>query len=408
MKKYTLEDLVEYAKADFKFEMGEAYIREICGQYELDADKLDRLVDAWKEIEADPRRLELYKFLTWEMTRNVEDGGPYVGLDLPFETKYPDCGEFLLLLAIAQNAERKVIGRGVPKEYYEPVPGYMIKGHLANYQKTGSCEVHGFAWAFNFYSRAIFHLDRFRFIPTSFDDDFRMYRNVNTGETVGLYLDGCRVDENGERLISHNENGKEAFRTSFRETETEYIGNYMNPTGLVSRQIRHLNKAEWKVVLEPGDWLIALHIPSGEGYTPERLESSMKLALDFFGKYYPDIPVKGFWSGSWLYDPRLSLLLPETSHIVSIQRRFYNYSEGGSGESLKEHLFRSPNPDLNAVEAKSSLQKNALQALKNGNDFATQAMIVMKEDVDGIAGKWPYLKESDLEEFRQVIVSKWK
>ncbi|HBD01697.1 MAG TPA: hypothetical protein DC053_23745, partial [Lachnoclostridium sp.] len=55
--------------------------------------------------------------------------------------------------------------------------------------------------------------------------------------------------------------------------------------------------------------LLALHVPSGPGYNPERLKNSMVLALDFYKTYFPELPVKGFWSESWLYDSRLSLVL---------------------------------------------------------------------------------------------------
>jgi len=408
MKEYTLQDLLDYTKAEPPFEMGEAYIRRICGSCGLSTEKLERLTACWKQIESDPKMLELFRFLTWEMTRQVQDGAPYVGLHIPLDSPYADCADFLLLLSVSQAAEKKVIARGIPETVYAPMLTRAVAPHLKKYEQTGSCAMRDTSWPYNFFSRAIYLIDRFQFIPNFFDDEFRLYRNRKTGEVVGLYLDGIAVDAEGERLISHNTNAEEAFRTSFRETQTEYIGNFMNPLGLTSREIRHLPKAEWEIALQPGDWTLAVHIPAGEGYTPARLEHSMQLALEFFEKYFPEIPIKGFRSGSWLYDARLSLLLPETSNIVSVQRRFYNYSRGGGTGSLCEHLFHTANPDLETATAETTLQKNALQALKNGNRFCSTGMIVLKEDVPGLAEKQPYIRKADLEEFKRVIADNWK
>ena len=52
----------------------------------------------------------------------------------------------------------------------------------------------------------------------------------------------------------------------------------------------------------------------------------MAMAIEFYDRYFPEMPIRGFWSSSWLYDTRLSLVLDnEKSNIVHVQRQFYNY-----------------------------------------------------------------------------------
>ena len=77
--------------------------------------------------------------------------------------------------------------------------------------------------------------------------------------------------------------------------------------------------------LKKGDILLGTHIPGGPGYEPSRLKSSIQWAGDFFDRYFPEIPVKGFGSESWLYDPHLRLLLKENANILKMQDQMYIY-----------------------------------------------------------------------------------
>lgn len=387
--------------------MREEFIRKTCEKYNLDTSKLERLIGAWREIEEKPEvQKEFYKAVG-ELCRVREDGEFRNGIDLSFETEYPDCTKFLLLLACVEVSEQELIQRGIPKEYYEEIPGHRISPHLQKYQETGNCEVVDFPWDRNFYTHSIFLLDRFYFIPCRFGDPFSLYRNEASGEVVGIYAGGCDVAADGQ-IIERQDASVVAFQTVFEETETEIAGNYMNPCGFVSKEIRRISKAEWKKVLKPGDGMLALHIPSGEGYHPSRLQKSMELALSFFKTYFPEIEIRGFWSESWLYDNRLSFLLPEKSNIVSVQRRLYNYSIGGDSRMLKKEVFGSENADLSKVKPKTTLQEEVLTAFADGNHFCRTSMIVLPEGVPVIEAGYPYIKDSDLMEFERVVGALWK
>ncbi len=388
--------------------MKEIFLKEICQKYKLDTPKQERLAAAWREIEQNPEVRKMYKEYVRNICRIREDGRFSGGFELPFKTKYPDCSKFLLLLACAEFAEQEMINRHIPKEFYEDIPGHRIKPQLQKYQETGNCEVDDFPWDRNFYTYSIFLLDRFYFIPCRFDDPFRLYRNVITGEVAGIYEGGYHVGADGQ-IITNKKFSKEAeFCTAYAESEEEIAGNYMNPCGFISKEIRHFSKTEWREVLKPGDGMLALHIPAGEGYNPFRLQKSMQMALDFFGKYFPEVSIKGFWSESWLYDNRLSLLLPETSNIVSVQRRFYNYSISGDDRMLKKEVFGDGNVDLAKVSPRTTLQKKVLAAFEKGNYFCRTSMIVLTKEVSGIEKGYPYIKEADLKEFEQVVCSLWK
>ena len=242
-------------------------------------------------------------------------------------------------------------------------------------------------------------MDRFLFIPYQFEDPFRLYRSKKTGKVIGIPDAGCVVDSEGQ-LITEESNrgdegkpgtgyeyarrparGKETFVTTVEETDTEIIGNYMNPGGFIEKRKVAISKEEYEIAVDKEDWLIAYHIPSGEGYTPERTRHSMKLAIEFYKKYYPELPVKGFWSESWLYDKRLSFLIGKGKNITNVHEEFFCYSGGWDGEMLYIHLFPSMDAKLEECEVKTTLQRNAKKMLLAGGRFCSTGMVFLTEEL---------------------------
>ncbi len=77
-----------------------------------------------------------------------------------------------------------------------------------------------------------------------------------------------------------------------------------------------------KDALPQGAPVVNIHIPAGANLSPELVEESLSLAVDFFGKYLPEHPAKYFVCYSWLLYPGLRELLPENSRICSFADRF--------------------------------------------------------------------------------------
>lgn len=427
MKKYSFQELMQYVrtgscpaeirKAYDKYEPKEdeavldrEFLGQVCRRYGLDGQKEKRLFSALDEIEKNPVLSELYKFLAWDLCqeRNRSDNDFYLDFDFCFQSEYPDCRKFLLLLSCVVPSEKDLVSRKIPKGCYEGIPESRLEPQMKKYRETGDCSVDDFPWDKNFYTRAIYLFDRFYFIPYQFADPFHLYRNVNTGEVTGIYNGGYAVLGDGQLAGEKVREEDVAFRTFFREDEEKIEGTYMNPCGFLSEEIRTLSKREWKEALRPGDSMLAFHIPAGEGYTPYHVQKSMQMAVDFYGKYFPEIKTKGFWSESWLYDNRLSFLLSEESNIVSVQRRFYNYSIGGDDSMIKSRIWGEKSCDILKVRTKTTLEKKVQEALMEGNHFCTTSMIVLKEEIPRIEAGFPYIKAADLQELGQTVQALWK
>lgn len=360
-------------------------------------DYLDRALDA---IEADPGALEFARFFVWNIcfARSRHDVDGSTELKPGCLGQFGDAYAFLVLLSCVPVAEQEMRRRGIPVSYYEDIPHRMLREQMDRYIKTGRIDVEDIPWRLNFYTMHIFLLDRFLFIPYIHGDPFRLYRSNVAGKVLGISDGGLTVDSEGQLLGEEPEQKPavgtgyefsarkarrpEIFHTFLEEDETRITGYALNPCGYVTDRVVTLPKAEYEIALDKGDCLIALHVPGGEGYTPERLRGSMKLAVDFFDKYFPELKVKGFWSESWLYDPRLTLILEKDRNIPSVQRQMFRYSGGWDGGMLYVHLFRSLDTVLEDFECKTSLQRKAKEFLLNGNRFCASGMIFLREELE--------------------------
>ncbi|QJD84914.1 acyltransferase domain-containing protein [Cohnella herbarum] len=374
-------------------------------RYELPATAREEVEAALDEIVQDSVLHAFTKFLVHDMctARNRCDPDFYTNMTPGCMKRYGEWYSFLLLLACIAPSIESLERRGVPKIHYENVPHQPLKSQIEKIVSYGDPKVHDFPWVMNFYTCSIFHLDRFLFIPYRFESAFSMFRNKETQQVVALRHAGEAFRADGQRDgINGVFDPSGRFVSLWEEDEDGITANRINPMGFVEREPVRIAKKDWEPALRIGDTLLALHIPSGPGYTPERLRASMAMAIDFYERYFPELPVKGFWSESWLYDTRLSLILdPDKSNIIQVQRQFYNYPIDEGDGMLRYEVFgdRAADPLGGEIQLKTSLQKAAANYMKTGARFNTLAMIVLKEEVSRI-GNMPYISLEDLDKFR--------
>ena len=420
-----------YEPDDSKELIPKDWYEKLLAPYDLPKDKRQYLDEALAAIESDETVLNFSKFFVWDMCsmRNKYDIDNYTELMPSCLGKYNEAYGFLVLLACVPVSKKEMDRRGVPEEYYEDIPHRMIRDQLKRYVETGKIDVLDMPWKMNFYTLTIFLLDRFLFIPYQHGEGFEMYRNKSTGKVIALNDEGNVYDSEGQLLKwklseewddpEEEEESNEApkpdtghvygsrpakdpktFVTVKKETEDEITGNYMNPVGYTEEKMITIKKSEYEKVLAKGDYMIALHIPGGEGYTPERMHSSMKLALEFFGKYYPELDMKGFWSSSWLYDKRLEMIIGKNKNITNVQDLMFRYSDGENGDMLYVHLYRNLDNTLSDYPCKTSLQIGARDFLLKGGRFCTTGMMILKEEA--LNGNL-YFSEEDEKDFYDMM-----
>ena len=72
---------------------------------------------------------------------------------------------------------------------------------------------------------------------------------------------------------------------------------------------------------EGPEWVLSTHIPRTGPLTPSSVDAALAAATTFFASYFPDYPTRDFFCESWLLDPQLRTLLPD-SNLAAFQRRW--------------------------------------------------------------------------------------
>ena len=303
-----------------------------------------------------------------------------------------DAFAFLYTQLCVTEGRKALRQRGVPDIYDLDIPERMTRKQLRKFVETGDISFDDYPWDMNFYCCCIFLMDRFYFIPYRWAGPPYVWRNRKTGKVTALWTGGVKVRRDGQLDGVNGVFDPDAFETVFRETEEAAIGHPVSPDGFILPEPTALNKGEWTRALRDGDYLLALHIPGGMGYTPERVKRSCEMALSFYERYFPEYRYLGFWSESWLFDPGLAGILPPEKNIIRVQRQFYRYPTLEGDDMTRLEVLGSAKADYKAMQPRNSLEKGLFAAWDRGERFHDTGMFLLKEEVDKI-GIEPYRKE---------------
>jgi len=121
-----------------------------------------------------------------------------------------------------------------------------------------------------------------------------------------------------------------------------------------------------RLQFEPRDGFLNVHVPEEGGpLTPAACDASFARARELFPEQ------REARCTSWLLDPQLAELLPETSNIVRFQRRFELLHEGDVEDArVLEFVFHTLDPDLDTLPQETSLQRAIVAHLRGGGHLS--------------------------------------
>jgi hypothetical protein len=311
----------------------------------------------------------------------------------------PDAGDymFLLLLSALPLHEERMRKRGIPEETIGPLLNGAVGRSAEDFAKTGSWALRDMVWQMNFFTGHIFHFDRLQFILEPCRANLVLFKD-GAGATCALSNGRLKFRADGQPDGSSGAAaGDNGFTTVYKETKDGYQGHRVSPLGFVYAERTVLPKARWRPVIRNDDWTMNIHIPWGEGYTPERFRNSCELAADFFAKYFPDYDIKGFMCDSWLFDGALQFALPEEkSNIIKIQRQVFLCPQKTDDSQMIGDAFEGAPRD--ALPQKTSLQRAVKALMDRGVLFHTQGMLLPSEDLRRF-GQTPFFTDAEFAEF---------
>lgn len=250
-------------------------------------------------------------------------------------------------------------------------------------------------WLFNHLKGELFRLVRLQFMQRPFRQKLQAFRNRKTRKVIVLADSGVRYRGDGELDGTGGEYDPENGWTSrFMIEQDRVVGTPIHPKGIALREEITLPLDEWECILKPGDPILEIHIPAGEPMDFDACGESFRLALDFFPRYFPDRPFKGFCCGSWILNTQYQTMLPSTSNMVRFQKELYLYPIHSGGRSGFDRIFGSDVKDLSTAPRDTALRRAVLDHLQAGGYLRGGGALLFSEDFDW--GKQVYLRGADL------------
>jgi hypothetical protein len=293
-------------------------------------------------------------------------------------------GAFYLLVALeavprirAVHAELGIpdpVSRDTCHHYLEPVRMYRERyaGHFG-------VQPRALYWWRNHIEGDLYRLGRLEYMLKPFNGGLRAYRHRETGETIALAVDGKWFDRDG---FATRADGEDAWSTRSEEREGSAVGFPIAPFGhAVDREVA-LPLSEWELTLSPGDRIMEVHIPAGGNMTPERCRESMRQALDFFPRHFPDRPFVGFACYSWILNPQLAEIYRPDANMVLWQRELYLFPVPSGNRSGLYFVFGEDEVDPDTAPRDTSMRRALLDHLAADGGLITGGMFLLSEDFE--------------------------
>ena len=241
-----------------------------------------------------------------------------------------------------------------------------------------------FGWIVRHFTGCLFSLGRLQFEITCFPFDFHVYRNHATGRVVALAGDGSQFRPDGQFADADGMKAtKDVWTARFGDDGRVIRGNPISPLGAAMPDTIELKAEEWTPVLRKDDPTLSLHIPATGPMTHEGCGESLRRAMAFFPKHFPEFPFRAFTCVSWFLDNQFEQCLPSTSNIVRFQREVHLFPiPGATAHQTLERVFGGPIADLERAPQETSLQRVIIGHLKAGGHWRMGGCFLLPEDLN--------------------------
>ncbi|MFB3883565.1 MAG: acyltransferase domain-containing protein [Armatimonadota bacterium] len=288
----------------------------------------------------------------------------------------PEDGRMVYLLAWLSgvpSAEEENRRRGIPAEIVREslrAPGRWLdrRGWFAEEQDgplepPWGLDPDALTWLILKTRCQLYRLGRLEHQLKPFDLGARVFRHRKSAAVLALCENGIHYRTYGGRAAGNTQTEPGTWTSRLVMTQEAVTGNPISPDGRALKAEVALHTADWEQVLAPGQLALGMHIPAGTPLGHQECGQSLRHAMEFFPRHFPDKPVHAFCCYSWLLDAELQRLLPETSNLVRFQREFYLVPHYASSEGLIKSVFGQSPIDPATAPRRTSLQRAILERL---------------------------------------------
>lgn len=345
----------------------EDFVAQVEKDYAIAGDYISAVMKAREQVVENEALCLLAKVIYGIIGKRKGFSASFPNITLPEGDENNPGYDFVALfpvLAHLRHTEKELMGRGVTFDIIYDTAGflrYAVKSSTERkqrpcYDKSG----------FSIYNICVygsqFSIGRLRFeIHPDSNRNAKIFADKD-GNLCTLMHDTV-IHRNGNVLGAigyEDEDG--AYSADFLETDSYYEGYPVNSeTGLVEHNRIQLPKDQWKIVMEPGDTLVKVHIPNMGKLLPEACEDAFTRARAIFSKGFPEYDFKGFVCNCWMLSPALRSILKEDSNIIHFQHRFAVFPAKNMAPDVFLYVFGLRISSAAEVDPASLPENNSMQ-----------------------------------------------
>ncbi len=228
--------------------------------------------------------------------------------------------------------------RGIPEDVQKSTAN-MFENQVQDFiDLNGHLGIKGyFFWMLRFLDVAILRVGRFNLEYTTFGTGYDVFE---TKDGLCMMPTEGRFHRSGQRLGNAGCSDEEgAFDAELTETEDAFIG-YPVVGGVCKNEKITLKKSECKRILQKGDAVISVHIPSGGPMTDEICQNDLSSGGQIVEKCIGE--VKAFICSSWLLDPQIPKLLGKETNLTRFSARYERAPIQSDGSGVYDYVFLCP------------------------------------------------------------------
>lgn len=343
----------------------EGLIKALEERFSMFRDFYDAVIEGAQALQKDPLRLAWGEAAAgYVKTASVEEARQ---VPLPMEAGQSDMLPLLIQLPLLLDAAENYRRRGFSEETVRELMGSYYFCMDVVRKRTGKIglDLRYFRWQFLYTKSLIFRYHGFNIEVREAPQTAFILKNREDGRVVPLVHDMV-LHKSGMVLGSAGCEDPEGARTAaVRVTEDGFYG-YPAVNGLAAGPEGFFPRKQWECVLQPGNHVLAVHLPRGMDLSPDKVTEALDSVKAFVRQRYPEYDIRGFSCGSWLLDPALKQILGPDSRIVRFAERFARFPTQSAGQEVFFFVFPPNVEKLEDLPENTRLERELKKLYLNG------------------------------------------
>lgn len=213
---------------------------------------------------------------------------------------------------------------------------------------------------------------RLAVVARSLEKTRRLYEELGIGEDI--FLD--TIKDVGIWCGNNKNRGLENYQWLILHVRGELFR-----LGRLQFQLDHCGEELLcpRLPLKAGEPVVGIHIPQGEKLVTQDCVRSIRQALVFFGKYFPEHTYRYFFCESWLLYGKNGAFMAPGSNIERFRSLFDLAADIEDDDQAIERIFGERKEDVRDYPEETALQRSAKRYMLGGNRMGLGVATIPRE-----------------------------